>query len=368
MRTTCKGIAWAVLLLCIFVLDIQAQEVIRANTSVQSSLADRWQWAQQEAQLRKLQQGYWVGYSIVRLMRANSFYGTFWSDSRELKTLEEILYGTSYQSHKREYDEYDPSSRYKKVQKDIAILFRFQPHVNSAHKPEKIFATNIGLSFDDMDLPIVWLGGAKDEESVDLLVNHYRADNTIDSKSTVLGILGWHERSEKARQFLKTVLEGREPEELRKKAALHLGGFEGEETLELLEETASSDRSTDVAESAVLGIGRMENDAALDVLIRLAKNAERDGVRKKAINSLSRFASEKVVSTLQDIVHNDKDQQLQKQAVYALTRIKNQDSIPQLISLAKTHKNNEVRKYAIYMLGQSKDKRALDALIDMVKK
>ncbi|MCI0558195.1 MAG: HEAT repeat domain-containing protein, partial [Nitrososphaera sp.] len=309
-----------------------------------------------------------VGFSIVRLMNENSFYGSHFSDSRGLKTLEEILYGTAYQSHKREHDYWDdPSFRYQKVQKDIAVLFRFQPHVTSGGKPEKVAASNIGLSFDQMDLPIVWLGGAKNEQSIELLVEQYKASTSIDVKSTILGIVSWHEQSQKAYGLLRSVLSGNEAEQLRKKAALQLGEFEDAETLELLEETAETDRSAEVAERAVLGIARMDGEAAVDALIRLAKSAKRDGVRKKAVHSLTRYASDKIIPTLQDIVINDKDLELQKQAVYALSRMKREDYIPQLINIAKTHPLAEIRKHAIHMLGQSKDQRALDALIDLVK-
>ncbi|HEY4612734.1 MAG TPA: HEAT repeat domain-containing protein, partial [Bacteroidota bacterium] len=291
------------------------------------------------------------------------------SESRQSpKTLEEILYGTDRQSHRRTRDHFDPSERYRRVQKDIAILFRFQPHADVSRKPEKVSAGTIGLSFDALEYPIVWLGGVSHEESVTLLVTHYDNSSSIDFKSTILGILSWHERSTKAYELLTKVLNGPDAEDLRKKAALFLGEFDDNVTLELLQQAAESDRSSAVAENAVLGISRMESESAVDVLVKLAKNSKRDGVRKKAVHSLSRFASEKAVSTLQDIVYNDKDVELQKQALYALSRIKKDDPIPQLISLARSHTNSEVRKYAIYLLGQSKDERALDALIDLVKK
>ena len=372
MCATRQRTAWAVLLMCLLHVELHTQEVIRipaGHSLTQSSLLQRWKWAQQEAQQRKLQQSYWVGFSVVRLMEEGSFYNTHYSRSSEHKqTVEEMVYGTSHQSYKNNREEYDPSSRYKKVQKDIAVLFRFPPRITSSGKPEKVSAGNIGLPFDAMEYPIIWIGGANGDESVELLIEQYSASSSIEYKSTIIGIMGWHEQSPKVYSILNTVLQSTEADELRKKAAISLGGYDDRKTIGILEQTATSDRSTGVAENAVHGLGRMGSDDAVEALIRLAKTVERDGVRKKAVHNLSRYATENVVTTLNDIVLNDKDLELQKQAVYALTRMKQDDHIPQLISLATTHPHGEIRKYAIHLLGQSKDRRALDALIDIVKK
>ena len=361
---------WVIVLLVFWAVEVYAQEVItipQSTSSAQQTLTQRWEWAHQEAQRRNIQGSYWIGYSIVQLMREDSFYGSFSSDARQLKTLEEILFGTTHQSYRRDRDYIeDPSARFKLVQKDIAVLFRYQLQSGISGKPEKIAATNIGLYFDNLNLPIIWVGGSTDEESVEFLTGHYEQAVSIDVKGTILSVLSLYQRSVKVLELLKNVVQGRESEKLRKKAAVYLGRFEDNATLNLLKEIAESDRSTEVAESAVFGISRMENEASLDVLIALARTAKRDGVRKKAVYSLSQYASDKVMSTLTDIVLNDNDLQLQKHTVYALSRMKRDDTIPQLISLAKTHRNNEIRKYAIYMLGQSKDERALDALINLV--
>ncbi len=351
---------------------LQAQEVVKipsGDALAQSSLAERWGWASKEAEQRKFQQGYWVGYSIQRLMPENSFFSIDLSSSgREKKTPEEILFGTDFQSHKRTGDYYDPNSRYKKVVKDVAILFRFHPHVSVSGKPEKMYAGNIGLPFDAMEYPVIWLGNANHEESVQMLTEFFESGSSSDFKSSILGVIAEHDQSPRTYQFLRQLLDSKESDKLRRKAALYLGEYDDEGTLKLLQKTAESDRSTEVAGDAAFGISRMEGEAAVDALIDLARKSQRDDIRKKAVQSLGRHATDKVASTLQDIVYNDKDLELQKQALYALSRIKNDDNVSQLITLAKSHPNGEIRKYAVYLLGQSKDPRALDALIDIVKK
>jgi hypothetical protein len=355
-----------------FVSLLPAQEVVKFSADSQNSgqsLAARMTWAGKEAERRKFQDGYWVGYSIQRLMQEGSFFSyDFSSSGKERKTLEERLFGTDFQSDRRTRDHNDPNGRYRKVVKDIAILFRFHPHVTISGKPEKVYAGNIGLPFDAMEYPIVWLGNANHEESVLLLTELFDGSSSIELKRAIVGIAAEHDQSLRAHEFLRHLLDSKESDKLRRKAALFLGEYHDEGTLAVLRTTAESDRSIEVAGDAVFGIARMESDGAIDALVSLAKKSERVEIRKKAVQSLSRYATEKVASTLQDIVYNDKDMELQKQALYALTRTKNDENVGQLIELAKSHPNGDLRKYAVYLLGQSKDPRALDALIDIVKK
>src|SRR5437867_4606996 len=71
----------------------RAQTVVR-YPGLPKPLADRWQWAREEASNRGFDNGYWIGYSIERLMGERSMVGCYSSDrQRNRPTLAELIAG-----------------------------------------------------------------------------------------------------------------------------------------------------------------------------------------------------------------------------------------------------------------------------------
>lgn len=317
-------------------------------------LTARWEWARQEAAKRKLENGFWIGYSIERLMRENQYIystdqhtisGSHISGLPKGATLEDLISGKIHnpplpaedqvkQEARRAIDRLEnPQNFEKRIRKDVAILHRFGSI--SSNVPETIRVSNLYLPFDNEGLPLFWLEKTDDAQSLSILEKLYKMSEHEKLKKRILTIAGLHGTSENAVVFLEKVLNSSEPESLRARAALELGDQDHERAVRLLHKAAEEDRSAEV--------------------------------RKRAVDGLADIASQKTAAALKDVAENDQNTDIQKRAVYALEDLDNNEGIPSLAEIAKTHAKLTIRKAAIYCLGDSDDPRALQALIEIIK-
>jgi len=352
-----------------------------------ANLIERWNWAVQEAGKLKLKDGFWIGYSIKRLMWEHQYICS--TDEQTITSshfpnflrgdpLEKILSGKVSTiplsdeekvklEARRALDKLEDRGRSEqKVWKDVAILFKFSS--SSPRIPETFRVSNLYLPFDPEGLPIFWLDKAEDAQSISILSDIYESSNREKLKKRVLTVFGFHETSDQAVSFLEKVLKSEELDTLRARAALVLGDQDHERAVKLLHQAAISDRSYEVRRRSVYGLEDIELPSAADSLIDIALNCKEREIRKRAVDCLADIASKKTTAALKDIAYKDSDTDIQKRAVYALEDIPRNEGIPCLIDIAKTHHKVTVRKAAIYCLGDSDDPRALQALIDIIKK
>lgn len=350
-------------------------------------LIERWDWAVQEAGKLKLKNGFWIGYSIKRLMWEHQYIcstdeqtitSSHFPNSLRGDPLEKILSGkVSYTplsdeekvklEARRALDNLEDRGKpQQKVWKDVAILFKFSSR--SSRIPETFRVSNLYLPFDPEGLPIFWLDKAEDTQSIPILSKIYESTNSEKLKKRTLTVVGFHGTSDQAVSFLEKVLKSKEPDTLRGRAALELGDQDHERAVNLLHQTAINDRSYEVRRRSVYGLEDIELPSAADALIDIALNCKEGEIRKRAIDCLADIASKKTTAALKDIAYKDGDTDIQKRAVYALEDLPRNEGIPYLIDIAKTHHKVTVRKAAIYCLGDSGDPRALQALIDIIKK
>lgn len=349
-------------------------------------LTARWEWARQEAAKRKLENGFWIGYSIERLMRENQYIystdqhtisGSHISGLPKGATLEDLISGKIHnpplpaedrvkQEARRAIDRLEnPQNFEKRIRKDVAILHRFGSI--SSNVPETIRVSNLYLPFDNEGLPLFWLEKTDDAQSLSILEKLYKMSEHEKLKKRILTIAGLHGTSENAVVFLEKVLNSSEPESLRARAALELGDQDHERAVRLLHKAAEEDRSAEVRKRAVDGLEDIDLPSAADALIDIAQNAKDKEVRKRAVDGLADIASQKTAAALKDVAENDQNTDIQKRAVYALEDLDNNEGIPSLAEIAKTHAKLTIRKAAIYCLGDSDDPRALQALIEIIK-
>jgi len=352
-----------------------------------TNLIERWGWAMQEAGKLKLKNGYWIGYSVKRLMWEHHYFcstdehtivSTHFPDYFRGDPLEKILSGkVTYTplsdeekvklEAKRALAELEERGRLEqKVWKDVAILYKFSS--SSSRIPETFWAGNLYLPFDPEGLPIFWLDKAEGGQSIPILTEIYETTNRERLKKRVLTVVGFHGTSDQAVSFLEKVLKSKEADTLRGRAALELGDQDHERAVKLLHQAAINDRSYEVRRRAVYGLEDVELPSAADALIDIALNCKEGEIRKRAIDCLADIASKKTTAALKDIAYKDGDTDIQKRAVYALEDLPRNEGVPYLIDIAKTHHKLTVRKAAIYCLGDSDDPRALQALIDIIKK
>ncbi len=365
----------------------ESGEVYR-HPDPQESLASRWAWAQDQAGRLSANDGFWVGYSLKFLMREFTYYisegsSSFTTTSLHRRipigvTLQEWIHGrpsaerTSDEEALKELarqalEEGDvPYSQQKKVWKDVALLFRFDPR--DPQHPAQIRYSSLDVPFDVDGLPLFWLEPAEDEESFDLVRGMFDREEDLKRKKRLLGAIGFHSDSERVVSFLAGVLQSRAPDELRARATSELEDHPIPRSLELLKETAFEDRSLDVRKRAVSALEDLEMEGAVDVLIELARRSDHPDIRKRAISTLGDLASLKAAEALVEIAYNDPEADIQRRAVYALEDLPNNEGVPYLIEIAQTHSHPRVRKSAIHCLGDSGDPRALEALIAILKK
>jgi hypothetical protein len=347
----------------------------------------RWEWALDSADQKGIGNGFWVAYSIRHFMGEYTFFAsngryTYHSsyhslDLLEGKSLGEMIYGQKMtpdlsdeeqvkRTAQKALEEIDnPHKEQRKVWKDVAILFLYDP---PSVQPKSIRYNNFSVPFDTNGFPLFWLDKANDAESISFLSKLYGSTDNEKFQKKLLGAIGLHSKPELVVPFLEDILKSRSSDNLRGRAAIELGDQNSERSLELLLETAGHDRSLHVRKRAVSGLEDLEMPAATDGLIVLARNADSSDIRRRAISALGDKASRKAVKALEEFAFNDSDTQVQKRAVYALEDLPDGEGVPYLIKIANEHPNPSVRKSAIYSLGDSDDSRALEALVQIIRK
>jgi hypothetical protein len=354
-----------------------SQEIVRPSLAG-GALASRMVWAQKESSGRGFREGYWIGYSIRRLMGERSSIGSFDCRSSSKPTLQEIISGQKLEYSSASADaslkqrarhvlaDLDKEGQpEKKVWKDVAILVRYGKAAKT--EQERVDMSNLNLHFDLKGLPLIWLGEANDEESLGWLKATYQNIKTEEVKENMLAAVGIHQNPALAVPILASVLESRESDELRRNAAFWLGQQNDRKAYDILMQTAKKDRSGEVREGAVFGISQIELEESVDGLIGLAKSADDEEVRHQAVFWLGLKASNKATSALKSMAYESAELKIQEQAVFALSQLPGKEGVEALIKVVKTHPSAEVRKKAIFWLGETGDPRALEVLIEIIK-
>ncbi len=346
----------------------------------EAGLSAKIEWATRQAERSGFEDGFWVGYSIKRLMGKNSHIGSY-DDSRRGQdlTVAEILSGKRSPERSETDGEVvrrmaremldDLEGRGEdevKVWKDLGLFYRF----GTGPKPalEKVRMSNLDLTFDFDALPLLWLGEAADEESLDVVGRFYAAAGADKTRKGLVAAAGLHGTADLTVPFLAKVLDSRDSDDVRKDAAFWLGQQESRSALGILVRAAKSDSSRSVRKNAVFALSQTGLPEAVDELIALAKGPAETEVRKEAVFWLGQIASKKAGTALEEFAAKDDDIRIQEHAVFALSQLPRGEGVEPLIRLAKTHPDPRIRKKAVFWLSETDDPRALQTLIDIIKK
>jgi HEAT repeat protein len=365
----------------IFILtNLSLSQTVIKHPQTKDKLEARWQWALKQAKDQKLSDGFWIGYSIQRMMGKNSFIGTFKSHPKSDETpLEELIYNKKTESSEPKMSDeetiqkaakdalqriQDPESGEIKMMKEVAILFEFsgKPDPNNI---DQVKVSNLSLHVEFDDLPLIWLGKAEDDQSIPLLEKIYQDASSENTKEKMVMAVGIHEQSDLAVSFLESVLKSSDPDDVREKAAFWMGQQGTERALKILLATAQKDRSSEVREKAVFGISQIKIEGAAEALIDLAEHAKDEDIREKAIFWLGQREGEKALKFLVKAAKSDPSSEVREKAVFAISQMKSDEAVNELIDLAYHAKEWQVRKKAIFWLGQKASKRAVEALEDV---
>ncbi len=387
MRIWAKTGLAPVLIMTIAVLFGSTSSQVTHHPSPSDNLIARWEWAMREAGMQKSKNGFWIGYSIKRLMGAHqSIYSTYehtisstrfidfaGGDPLEKILSKKITYGPLTNDEQVKHEAKRALSHLErtgeseqKVWKDVAILYKFGSGPSKI--PISIRVCNLYIPFDPERLSIFWLDQTDDAQSISILEDLYESSNQEKLKKRIISVAGLHRTGDHVVSFLEKVLKSSDPDTLRARAASELGDQDHDRAVKLLHQAAKEDRSFEVRKKSVYGLEDINLPGAADALIDIAKNGKDSEIQKKAIDSLADIATQKTATALKNVVDNDEDTDIQKRAVYALEDLPGDEGIPYLIEIAKNHKKATLRKAAIYCLGDSKDPRALQALIEIIKR
>lgn len=342
-----------------------------------SSLENRWDWAASQA--KSLNSDFWVGYSFKRTGAGGRISsGDPWKSNANRLTLEELIqenYPDSEQDDetlkdaaRNALDSYENRDNpYKKSVHHMALLFRFEDGSKNWRHLTDMKMSDIDEVVDLDEMPLIWLGKADQQESVEFVSDLYKRIPGEEAREMLIAAAGFHE-TESSLEFLKSVVRSDVSDKLRGDAVFWLGQRNDDTVLDLLEELIQNDRSSEVKEKAVFAVHLLGSEKATDLLVDLARNATESEIQKKAIFWLSQEASDRAAENLQNLVISTADSEIQESAIFAISQLKDDESIPLLIDLAKNHRNLEVREKAIFWLGQNDDPRARKAIIEMIQR
>ncbi len=291
--------------LVILACGLEAQNVVHCPDR-NLSLGERWKWASRDGGRLVGGKEFWVGYCIKRLMNENSYLnsGHFHSSGVEARrSMYDIISGDSAR-HTSEIGSWGGNGRNKIVEvlKEVAILFKISGNLTDESSLKKADVSNMELYVDLGKKPLVWLGGAGDDQSVSLLKDLFDRQSSTELKKDLLMAIGIHQNSREAYPFLVGVLKSEQADNIRAQAAFWLGEQNRSESLSVLLDAAKGDRSTKVKEQSVFAISRLSSDESTEALISLARKAKDSKVRAKAAFWLGQKASQKAVATLESII------------------------------------------------------------------
>ena len=362
MRTKCtfRIVLW----LAAFAQLAAAQEVVFHPDSTQS-LSRRWEWAKTQASQTRFGKGYWIGYSIKRLMGENSTIGSMHIRNGKVqrgpdKSLSELIYGVDMPLQVSRSAEAKPE---RKMVKDVGLFFLFNSRSGAA---AEIKESTFELSVDFEGFSLLWLGPASDESSLDLLARLYREMGSNKMKEEVLSAVGLHGQSVRRRALLAEVLASDETAQVREQAAFWLGQSDDPEALRVLQQTAKSDRALEVRKQAVFAMSQMHLPEVEEALFELARNEAEREVCKEAIFWLAQMGSARAASFLKETIEKTTDTGIQKHAVFALTQLPDEQGVPILLDIAEKHRNAAVRKEALFWLAQTAAERAVPVLKEAI--
>ncbi|MBI4909683.1 MAG: HEAT repeat domain-containing protein [Acidobacteria bacterium] len=240
----------------------------------------------------------------------------------------------------------------------MTILYRAEGGVIG-----KIRAFTVDCPLDAGGLPLYWLNGVKNAESVAMLTRMVNEDAASDrrksSRDGALHAIAMHAGPE-AFAAVDNLASNSQSVETRKSAIFWLAQTRGREGFQTVDRLVRSDPSPKVREHAVFALTQSSEPGAIPSVLRVAKEDKDAHVRGQALFWLAQRASKQQASAaITDALEKDPNTEVKKKAVFALTQMPQGEGVPMLIQVARSNPNAEVRKQAMFWLGQSKDARAL---------
>ena len=158
-----------------------------------------WEWAQKTACDKNFSNGYWVGYSIKKMMNKNSFLGCCSHHNKDKISLYEMINGIEWEQASPQYTEdellkqvvekaflnHEKWVHNSNILKEVALLFLFTGESDKMPSLKDIQISNMDLHVDLKNLPLIWLGNFNDNESIPFLHRMYSKSDYLKKKFMV---------------------------------------------------------------------------------------------------------------------------------------------------------------------------------------
>jgi len=336
-------------------------------------LSVRSEWAQREA----AQQGYreyWVGHSIapspafptgILMGRFDHTGGLVLRDGETSITLSGGLMTT--EAGNLELPGVPLAPLVNAAPGDVAVLYLWSG-TSGRSTIRRIHLATASLPVDLEGLPVLWLGGANDRESVEEALALMEGVQDNELRANLVGVVGAHADSAMVVPKLVSILRSTGHDDARGEATEWLARHPVSEALQALDAAARGDRSADVRREAAESVAEMKFPPAFDVLVALAHELRDPDARREAVESMGQRSDPAAVSTLRDLADRDPDEDVQREAVEALGEVRAGAGLPVLASLARDHHSVNVRREAIETYGEyAPVDEALGFLQDLVR-
>jgi len=338
----------AIIISCCFGTSMVFGQSIVSHSDPSTPLSERLTWATQQGKEAGQSDGYWIGYSIKRMMYPNrwigknirfkdgmmtgTFSGNIGRHHFAGKSLRELIYGIKIEEEVDEsnvlYEEAqktltelkDPYGRQKKVERAVAILLHVR---KGGAEPSDLFQ----LSYCSMELPfqfegrpVFWLGLAGLNQSFETLKTLYRAQSSVKAQRDLVHAIGLHRGLSAAVGFVAPIARDENKEvKLRKTAAYALGDLGGDQAFDMLKAIIKSRTHNKVRKAAVYAVEDIENPDVVPLLEKTALYETEKEVAKAACYSLEDFRTEAAFKALVRILNEAVNRDVRKAAVYAIS-------------------------------------------------
>ena len=178
------------------------QQVMKYEQEGQS-LEQRWDWAASQA--KSINSDFWVGYSFKRTGAGGRISsGEPWQSSANRLTLEELIqenYPNLEQSDesiqeatRNALDSYENHENpYKKSLHHVALIFRFENGRQEWSHLTDMKMSDIDEIVDLDNMPLIWLGKADQEESMEFVSELYERIPDEEAREMLIAAAGFHE-------------------------------------------------------------------------------------------------------------------------------------------------------------------------------
>jgi HEAT repeat protein len=154
-------------------------------------------------------------------------------------------------------------------------------------------------------LPLLWLGGATDAESIARIALLDRRTNNDELREELAGLVAAHTDAQAAVPVLEAwAQDGGRPNDVRAEAVEGLQHFSSPHVLSVLAGIARNDRDGRVRADAVEAIGELSEPAALDTLRVFVRTLRDERLQAEAVEAIAELTDTRVVSALREVIED----------------------------------------------------------------